>query len=277
MPAARRCAVLPLAALAVLAAWTLRCRLETRQNPHEGSMDCRTCHITRPEPGGPNLFARDIEALCRGCHPDVRLGRTHPVAVAPTFALPADLPLDWKGEMTCTTCHFMHLDTRRPAGGTAGGLLRRATRGRRFCLECHGRAGGLPGRRGHSLAAGKAHEARGFRVTAPGSPLDRASAACLTCHDGSISPDTGNVRIGSGIWRHGPPPGRSVSHPVGVDYRPGRRRAAALRPRAALPAYIRLPGGRVECLTCHDLYSRNDHLLVVSNERSRLCLTCHEK
>ena len=40
-----------------------------------------------------------------------------------------------------------------------------------------------------------------------------------------------------------------------------------------------LPDGRVECISCHDHHEEEGlpHLLVISNKRSALCLTCHAK
>ncbi len=37
--------------------------------------------------------------------------------------------------------------------------------------------------------------------------------------------------------------------------------------------------GRMECSSCHDVHDRNGHakLLVKSNARSALCVTCHDK
>jgi predicted CXXCH cytochrome family protein len=38
-----------------------------------------------------------------------------------------------------------------------------------------------------------------------------------------------------------------------------------------------LPGGRIQCVTCHDPHNsgRHEGMLVKSNRRSRLCLSCH--
>ncbi len=56
---------------------------------------------------------------------------------------------------------------------------------------------------------------------------------------------------------------------------------SALRTRLDLPLYARAaPGGEipyVECSSCHDPHTSNRLFLRVSNEGSRLCLTCHDK
>jgi predicted CXXCH cytochrome family protein len=40
---------------------------------------------------------------------------------------------------------------------------------------------------------------------------------------------------------------------------------------------IKLPDGRIQCTTCHDPHNTQRHagMLVISNDRSRLCLACH--
>lgn len=56
---------------------------------------------------------------------------------------------------------------------------------------------------------------------------------------------------------------------------------SALRTRADLPLYARtVEAGEIpyiECSSCHDPHSSNKLFLRVSNEGSRLCLTCHDK
>jgi len=97
----------------------------------------------------------------------------------------------------------------------------------------------------------------------------------LECHDGVNAPEARyqtpwDRRVGStGDNRR--------NHPIGVRYpRMGRARAEVpLRPVAQLPASVLLPNDSVSCLSCHDLYSREDYLLTVPIEGSKLCLTCH--
>ncbi|HVP11377.1 MAG TPA: cytochrome c3 family protein [Phycisphaerae bacterium] len=105
------------------------------------------------------------------------------------------------------------------------------------------------------------------------------SLLCLGCHDGVTAPDVyssqhaisvsgqlGNSRLGLRGVR---------SHPVGIrypkvadDYNP---------PSAVEAAGLLLPDGRIQCTTCHDAHNthRIRGMLKISNDRSRLCLTCH--
>jgi predicted CXXCH cytochrome family protein len=107
------------------------------------------------------------------------------------------------------------------------------------------------------------------------------SLICLSCHDGTVSTSTigashsmlAGVREGFAVpegfvWR---------DHPIGVPY--------PIAPRDYHPAAfvikqkMRLPDGRIECVSCHDPHNVAGvkHLLWTSNRRSALCLTCHIK
>ncbi|MHC4317018.1 MAG: cytochrome c3 family protein [Planctomycetota bacterium] len=50
----------------------------------------------------------------------------------------------------------------------------------------------------------------------------------------------------------------------------------ALKPAASLDRRIRLFDNRVGCGSCHSPFADDEALLVMSNLRSRLCLSCHE-
>jgi len=107
------------------------------------------------------------------------------------------------------------------------------------------------------------------------------SLLCLGCHDGTIATSTmgtshallAGMREGFAVpdgfvWR---------DHPIGIPYPAGRR---DYRPKSFVEkAGIRLPEGRIECISCHDPHNTRgiEHLLATSNRRSALCLTCHVK
>jgi predicted CXXCH cytochrome family protein len=67
----------------------------------------------------------------------------------------------------------------------------------------------------------------------------------------------------------------TTNHPVGVRYG-ARGSSVALRPASLLPDNVRLPDGTVSCVSCHDLYARDGHLLSVPLDESTLCYTCHD-
>ncbi len=107
------------------------------------------------------------------------------------------------------------------------------------------------------------------------------SLICLGCHDGTVAKSTigsahamlAGVREGFSVpdgfvWR---------DHPIGVPYPRGDRE---YRPVSFATANgVRLPEGRIECVSCHDPHNTSgaDHMLVMSNRRSALCLSCHIK
>ncbi|HNQ23199.1 MAG TPA: cytochrome c3 family protein [Phycisphaerae bacterium] len=106
---------------------------------------------------------------------------------------------------------------------------------------------------------------------------------CLTCHDGTLAKDTSRsaltlrlvgedypARFGTGH--------QTTDHPVGVKYPQTKR---GYRPVTSVLATgaVTLPKGRVECSSCHDPHheAQQPAMLVLSNVRSALCLTCHKK
>ncbi len=113
-----------------------------------------------------------------------------------------------------------------------------------------------------------------------------ASMVCLSCHDGSQALDAfggmnGEFDLG-GIATPSSVIGRDYDltgdHPVGIAYPDFDRN---YRSKAAIEGagFIPLPEGRVECVSCHDPHGQYGipNLLVKSNVRSALCLTCHRK
>lgn len=111
---------------------------------------CALCHAGEPTgSGGPEL-REDAASACTSCHPGG--DESHEVGMQPDFAVPADLPLDAGGRMTCLTCHFAHGPLRgdrpwcsvslldRMLGSerlTKTFLLRRNNATGELCLACH--------------------------------------------------------------------------------------------------------------------------------------------
>jgi predicted CXXCH cytochrome family protein len=112
--------------------------------------------------------------------------------------------------------------------------------------------------------------------------LDRFTLGCIGCHDG-VSAGNIDVVVRDDRWSR---QDRSVSadrgllqksHPIGMQY------YAYLTSGATAGRYkqiqgngsLRLIDGRVGCLTCHDPLSREPKLLSMSDNRSALCLSCH--
>jgi predicted CXXCH cytochrome family protein len=152
--------------------------------------------------------------------------------------------------------------------------------GRDLCLPCH-----TP----HLVAVQPPAFDRRAATTQPlrpyqgvGVELSGWSLLCLGCHDGVTAPDVyssahaitvadqlANSRLGVRGLR---------SHPVGMRYPPPGADTGAYEPPAAIEAGgLLLPDERIQCTTCHDAHNTYRHpgMLRISNERSRLCLTCH--
>lgn len=152
------------------------------------------------------------------------------------------------------------------------------------CVVCHTPAS-EEGVEAGPLWDSRPEAARRFRLYdgRTGTP-GTSSLLCLSCHDGSVAIDafgaeamtTGSMLGSRGrIGAHGE---LGSDHPVGVRY-PDHDRGYHARAQVEADGSVRLPEGRVECVSCHDVHRPGvaDKLLVKSNDRSALCLTCHRK
>lgn len=225
---------------------------------------CGRCHLNIPKSGTEPLLLKDVDALCKECHPQRDKEFSHPSGVKPSFTLPQDMQLDWAGKMTCATCHHIH--------GTGKYLLASAKTGKAFCVYCHKETLLAKGKYGHEAVSSQLHQPR-YETSDLNRPLDAESQECLGCHDyGQVARKSGN--IGAGVWNHGDAAG--FSHPVGVDYQASAKKRE-YKVINALNKRIRLFNGRLGCGSCHSLYSKLPKNLVVSNKNSALCLECHDK
>lgn len=228
---------------------------------HPAKVACAECHLAgrATTTANAHVLSASQEHLCGRCH-EAALTVAHPTGFPPSRPLPVGFPLDWKGDVTCSTCHTVH------RGGA--GLLRSAARGKALCLGCHEEGffermadTGLSITRGGHVAA---------TLEELPVPLDPYSLHCLSCHNDKNQ--GGPLAIdGRGVLRHG-----AVSHPIGVVYAEAARRGS-FHPEAGLAEEVLLPQGRVSCISCHEGYSEQHGRLVMSNGGSALCLECHDK
>lgn len=237
---------------------------------HDFEGKCSMCHVNIPSQDTNRremAFVREIDRLCAQCHTfDERM--SHPTHVRPQKDIPLAAHLDNNGFLTCTTCHDVHKEDKVSDKSELSGLLWGHVKGRAFCSLCHNpEAIGAAWR--HQGALPYAHTSDGkFSENARGSLLDKFSAECLSCHDGTLS-KTPQVVVKEGIWLHG----AGTSHPIGVEY----PRSGDFVSVESLPKEVRLFAGKVGCLSCHGIYTKENNLLVMNNKKSRLCLTCHRK
>lgn len=212
---------------------------------------CESCHAGAQDNAGVSarLLLASQERLCAECHPSaVKL--SHPSGVRPSMTPHAAYPLDWKGELTCSSCHEIHRGTH--------GALRGALRGRPFCEACHGNdyfermADG-----GESLVV-SGH----LDVASMGERLlDPFSTQCMGCHG----------EAGNGSPGH---TGKGLNHPVGVNYGDSER-FGGYRRQASLDPAIELPGGLVSCVSCHQGYAARHGAVRTAQRGGDLCMECH--
>ncbi len=244
--------------------------------PHNGGGDCAACHLNDANAamakGDALVFTADIDSLCNKCH-ELEPGMSHPSGVQALGRSPEEFPLDWAGRITCATCHYTHTKSKP---NVTGYMIRGERLGRQFCQSCHEDIAQTVGRK-HDNALSRSHlvvGSRGRQAQAR-SLLDPISLQCLGCHDGIIG-KVQDVAVGKskGSWQH---ISIGLSHPIGVSYPPSGRESRGYRPTATLDPRIRLFNGKLGCASCHDAYFESKHGLVMSNERSALCLSCHIK
>lgn len=228
---------------------------------HMGTSPCVLCHVAKDVTEANALVLNaSQEKLCGTCHAQAILV-SHPSGFVPKRVLAKEYPLDWKGELTCSSCHKVH--------GTQAGLMRTSAKGSGFCLSCHDKNffDAMPDR-GASLSNAGHMEAR---ESTPGVDLDPFSLQCMSCHDEQAS----NNQVGisaQGVMRH---VSSSVNHPIGRSYKAAAT-YGGYRPIDQLPKAVLLPDGKVGCVSCHEGYSKKHGGLVTSNTQTELCLICHD-
>jgi len=223
-------------------------------------MPCNDCHLAKSKIDQTNagILLASEEELCKSCHLNA-LTASHPSGFMPKNVPPPAFPLDWKGDLTCSTCHGVH--NKEP------GLLRVKLYGKALCLSCHEEKFFSNMKDGGSSVMSFGH--LDARESLAGE-IDSCSIQCMSCHD-SLSGNL-NVRLSGAVLRHS---GKQVSHPI------GRRYASSVsyggyRPATLLPPEIVLPDGKISCISCHQGYSDKHGKLVIENDGSQLCFSCHE-
>lgn len=233
--------------------------LTATKRGHLHDSECGNCHLAGREVTAANarLLAADELTLCQPCH-DNAVKLSHPSGFAARYRPPAELPLNWKGELTCNTCHQIH--------GSGAGLLRSGKKGREFCLLCHAPdfftkmavGGARMVLSGHEMADG-AFLAR---------DLDPASLACVRCHLAF----TGKLRVyvdPNLVAIHGED---TSDHPLGRAY----PAAPGFRPQARLDPRLQLPAGKLGCTSCHAAGGKvHGRLHLPIARQQRLCKECH--
>lgn len=258
--------ILGLCSLAGGALWVA----SSPSNPHDFAEQCETCHLLEPQRAGEELiFNYDIDYACNHCH-EIPGTNSHPSLMVPSMPMPAGFPLDWQGRMTCATCHDPH----RNDWGVNPALLRGdGISGRSFCALCHDELQ-QPGSQHRIAEIVHAKNALTPSRKEVNAILDRISLECIGCHDGAVGKVV-NYRVdGEETLTYA---GRSMNHPIGMNYREKAQYNDKLRPVESLSPLITLIDGKVGCGSCHNQYSHELTMLAMSNNKSALCLQCHDK
>ena len=248
--------------LALLVAATTWIMAAPKNAFHPGEMVCESCHLAGKTvaPEQAHLLIASQEKLCAICHQAMRQV-SHPSGLVPRGKFPDDYPVDWKGDLTCSTCHEVH--------GSGPGKMRGNRRGRELCLSCHDAQFFVRMRdQGNSMMASGHLDAGGPGL---GSKLDPFSRLCMDCHGGAG--DNKSLSIGRNmVVRHA---SASINHPVGANYEKAVR-FGGYHPAGRISKKILLPGGLVSCVSCHEGYSKNHGKLVIPVANSALCFECHK-
>lgn len=229
---------------------------------HPSAAACDSCHLAGKgvTPEQAHLLVASQEKLCGRCHLTTNQV-SHPSGFTPRSKLPADYPLDWKGDLTCSTCHEVH--------GKTHGLMRGGRRGRELCLSCHEANFFVRMRdQGASMMETGHLDARSIN---PGEAIDPFSRQCMECH-GEKSGGARPTVIRNMVIRHG---GASLNHPIGASYAKAVK-FGGYRPESKISKNILLVGGLVGCVSCHEGYSKVHGKLVIQGGKSALCLECHD-
>lgn len=225
-------------------------------------MACESCHLAGKavKPEQAHLLVASQEKLCGACHQTTNQV-SHPSGFAPIGKMHDDYPKDWKGDLTCSTCHDVHANNK--------GLMRGSRRGRELCLSCHEANFFVRMRdQGSSMMAG-GH--MGARSANDDEALDSYSRKCMECHGGKGSSTT-PLTVRNMVIRHGT---ASLNHPIGTNYAKAVK-FGGYRVAAKISKKILMPGGVVSCVSCHEGYSKSHGKLTIPTDKSALCFECHD-
>ncbi len=158
------------------------------------------------------------------------------------------------------------------------------------CIFCHTPHNATPVRplwnRALPTSSYKVYTSNSLKAL-PGQPTG-SSKLCLSCHDGTIALGSVNSRqqpimMAGGITTIPPGGGNlgtdlSDDHPLSFVYNAAlATKNPKLKDPGTLPRNVRLDSGKeLQCTTCHDAHNNQyGSFLVMSNQGSKLCTTCH--
>lgn len=111
-----------------------------------------------------------------------------------------------------------------------------------------------------------------------------SSKLCLSCHDGTVAL-TESIRSSSSSGTYIAPGAANLGtdlsddHPISFVYSAAlSAEDVQIRPPSALPEQLQLDrSSELQCTTCHEPHdNRYGNFLVMPNQRSRMCVSCHD-
>ncbi|VAW63462.1 hypothetical protein MNBD_GAMMA09-827 [hydrothermal vent metagenome] len=228
---------------------------------HPENMMCKSCHMVSGNITPENAYQllATQEKLCSSCHEKV-LKVSHPSGLVPSMSIADVFPLDWKHEMTCSTCHNVH--------AVKYASIRGGLRGKALCLSCHQLSFFSEMKDSGVSIQRSVHKASGVKTA---SVVDSYSLECLNCH--ANEGDRKSVVVNSrGIVKHS---SGAVNHPVGMLYR-GSYTKGNYKNISRISKKIILPDGKVSCISCHKAYSQKHGAVVDVMSTTALCFECHD-
>ncbi|MBI5206783.1 MAG: hypothetical protein HY934_03235 [Candidatus Firestonebacteria bacterium] len=200
-------------------------------NPHFSKTHCTSCHLTTPTDSDSKedlkknfKYKGNFIALCNSCHG--ASANIHPVDIIPpsTMKVPADLPLNDEGKVTCITCHDVGFNNRGIKYLIRGGD--KFSEINELCFRCHNK--------------------EDFKKRNPHVKI-KEERKCMFCHivppiEGEDTAETvkikGSIRLLC-IRCHSDRP-----HPGNFKH--------WIRPSMVIPKQFPLDDGSIACSTCHD-------------------------
>ncbi|MBI4649909.1 hypothetical protein HY745_01155 [Candidatus Desantisbacteria bacterium] len=198
-------------------------------NPHFSKTHCKACHLTEPKADDARdkvdfKYKGNFIALCNSCHG--ASANIHPVDIVPPvdMKVPADLPLNKEGKITCITCHDAGFVNRSVKYLIRGG--ENFAEVNELCYRCH--------------------EKEKFKKMNPHSKI-KEERKCMFCHivppnEDDDSPETVKIKTSIRllcIRCHSDRP-----HPSNFKH--------LIRPAMVIPKTYPLDDGFITCTTCHD-------------------------
>jgi len=95
---------------------------------------------------------------------------------------------------------------------------------------------------------------------------DSPAKGCLACHDGATAKYVSTCKVRCDL---------TEGHSLLRRYPPKGKKDQFLPVSAIKAKGIKLEKRRVTCISCHDLRNPAPRHLVMSNNNSKLCLSCH--